>query len=133
MKSWGAARSSCNTQTANTRWRRRVGRKRSFMCRLPARHKFWLLLPILVVRRVRHSQAFHQVVAHSKCVGHDGERRIYGSARWEETPVHKVEIVEVMGFAVRVQGGSLRVMSKANRAVLMGNASERNSLSDVKV
>ena len=103
------------------------------MSRLPAHCKFPVLLPILFVRRLGHSQAFHQVVAHSKCVGHDGERRIDGSARWEEAPVHNVEVVDVMGFAVHVQYRSLRVLSKANGAVLMGHAGERNSLSDVQV
>ena len=73
------------------------------------------------------------MVAHSKCVGHDRECRIDGSARWEETPVHNVKIVDVMGFAVHVQYRGLRVVSEANRAVLMGYTSERNALSNIKV
>src|SRR6266567_1213943 len=133
VKSWGTARTSDNIQIANTLWRRRYGRKSSFMSRLPAHCKFPVLLPILFVRRLGHSQAFHQVVAHSKCVGHDGERRIDSSARWEETPVHNVEVVDVMGFAVRVQYRSLRVLPKANGAVLMSHAGEWNLLSHVEV
>src|SRR6266568_4258147 len=103
------------------------------MSRLPTHRKFPVLLLILFVRRLGHSQAFHQVVAHSKCVRHDGEGRIDGSARWEETPVHNVEVVDIMGFAVHVQHGSLRALSKANGAVLMGHASEWNLLSHVQV
>src|ERR1700675_4795568 len=103
VKTWGTASTSDSTQTANTLWRRRYVRRSSFMSRLPAHCKFRVLLPIPFVRRLRHSQAFQQVVAHSKCVGHDGERRIDGCARWEETPVHNVKVVDVMGFAVRVQ------------------------------
>src|SRR5205814_7006950 len=99
----------------------------------PAHCKFPILLPILFVRRLADSQAFHQVVAHSKRVGHDGERRIDGSTRWEETPVYNVEVVDVMGFAVHVQYRSLRVLSKANGAVLMGHAGEWNLLSHVQV
>src|ERR1700757_4839336 len=99
------------------------------MSRLPAYHKFPVLLPILFVRRLGHSQAFHQVVTHSKCIGHDGEGRIDGSARWEETSVYNVEVVDVMGFAVHIQYRGLRVVSKANGSVLVGYSSERNSLS----
>src|SRR6266446_4458750 len=102
-KSWGTARTSDSTQIANTLWRRRYGGKSSFMSRLPAHCKFPVLLPIPFVRCFGNSQAFYQVVAHSKCIGHDGKRRIDGGARREETPVHNVEVVDVMGFAVRVQ------------------------------
>src|SRR5260370_2069307 len=38
-----------------------------------------------------------------------------------------------MGFAVRVQYRCFRVVSKANRAVLVGYASERDSLSDIQI
>src|SRR5712691_597446 len=103
------------------------------MSRLPGHCKFLVLLPILFVRRLGHSQARHQVIAHSKCIGHDGEGRIDGSARREETSVYHVEVVYVMGFTVHVQWGSLRVLSKANGAVLMGHASEWNLLSHVQV
>src|SRR5713226_4273836 len=133
VKTWGTASTSDSTQIANTLWRRRCVRKSSFMSRLPAHCKFPVLLPIPFVRCLGHSQALHQVVAHSKCVGHDGERRIDGSARWEETSVYNVEVVDVMGFAVHVQCGSLRVLSKANGAVLMGHAGEWNLLSHVQV
>src|SRR5260370_25368652 len=80
-----------------------------------------------------HAQAFHQVIAHSKCIGHDGEGGIDGSARREEASVYNVEVVDVMSFAVHVQHGSLRVLSKTNGAVLMGHAGEWNSLSHVQV
>src|SRR6266567_5929082 len=133
VRSWGTPRTSDNTQIENTLWRRRLGRKSSFMSQLPAHCKFPVLLPILFIRRLGHSQAFHQVVAYSKCVGHDGERRIDGCARWEETPVHDVKVVDVMGFAVHVQYRSLRVLSKANGAVLMSHAGEWNLLSHVEV
>src|SRR5579864_9664746 len=103
------------------------------MSRLPAHYKFPVLLPILFVGRVGYSQPFHQVVAHSKRVGHDGKRRIDGSARWEETPVHNVKVVDVVGFTVHVQRRCFRIMSKANRAILVGHASEWNSLSDVQI
>src|ERR1700674_2180312 len=129
VKSSGTARTSDTTQTASTLWSGRCGRKSGFMSRLPAHGKFPVLLPIPFVRCLGHSQTLHQVIAHSKCVSHDGERRIDSSARREETPVHNVEVIDVMGFTVHVQRRRFRVVSKANGAVLVGYASERNSLS----
>src|SRR5438445_9747801 len=79
------------------------------------------------------AQAVQQVIAHPQRIRHDGQRRIHGSARREEASVHDIKIVEVVGFAIRIQRRGLRVISKANRAVLMGNSGERDHLSDVKI
>src|SRR5229473_5306685 len=103
VKSWGIARTSNTTQTASTLRSGRCGRRSGFMSRLPAHYKFPVLLPIPFVSCLGPAQSFHQVIAHSKCVSHDGERRIDGSARREEAPVYDVEVVDVMSLAVHVQ------------------------------
>ena len=73
------------------------------------------------------------MIAHPQRIRHDGQRRVHGCARREEASVHDIKIVEVVGFAIRIQRRGLRVMSKANRAVLMGYTREWDLLSDVKV
>src|SRR5215469_4549660 len=132
-RTWGTARSNDSTQTTNTPWGTRCGRKRDFICRLPAHRKFPLLLGVPFVFRIRYSQALHQVVADPQSIRHDGERRVHGCARWKETSIDHIEVVKIVRFAVRVEHRTLRIVSKANRAVLMGHTGERNSLSDVQV
>ena len=73
------------------------------------------------------------MIAHAQGIRHDGQRRVYGCARREEASVHDIKIVEVVGFAIRIQHRGLRVISKANRSVLMSNSGEWDLLSDVKV
>ena len=73
------------------------------------------------------------MIAHAQGIRHDGQRRVYGCARREEASVHDIKIVEVVGFAIRIQRRGLRVISKANRSVLMGNPGEGDSLADIQV
>src|SRR6266516_4879638 len=113
VKNWGTVSTSESTQTSDTLWRWRFDRRDGFMSRLPAQRKFAVLLPLLFVSYVGHTQAIHQMVAHPKRIGHDGERGIDSCARREEAPVHNVEVIDVMGFTVHVQGRCFRVMSKA--------------------
>jgi hypothetical protein len=70
---------------------------------LPAYREFLALLPIPFVLRLGHAQPLHQVLAHSKCVGHDGKRRIDGCARRKETPIHNIEIVDIVRLTVWVE------------------------------
>src|SRR5271165_5813430 len=97
---WGTARTSSSNQTAHA-LRNRCGRRTGFMCRFTRELRRFVPASDSVRTLVRDSQAFHQVVSDSKCIGHDGECRIHGGARREETPVDYVEVVNVVRLAVR--------------------------------
>ena len=70
---------------------------------------------------------------YAQCVRHDRQRRIDGAAGAEETAVDDVKIIDVVGFAIDVQGTGPRIVAEANRANLMRYPSQRNPLSDVDI
>ncbi|SRR6266516_5472670 len=49
-----------------------------------------------------------EVVTDPERVRHDGERRVHGTARGEEARVDDVEVVDLVGLAVDVEGQGLR-------------------------
>src|SRR5712692_475920 len=73
------------------------------------------------------------MLSHSKSIGHDGQRRIHGAARRKEAAVDNIEIIKVVRFAIRVEGRSLRIAPKTNRAVLVRDARQRNALPDKQI
>src|SRR5262245_43151917 len=73
------------------------------------------------------------MVSHPKGIGHDGQRRVDGAARWEEAGIDNVEVINVMGLAVGIEGGALGVAAKTNRPVLVRHSGKRNTLTDKQV
>src|SRR5215831_8725563 len=86
-------------------------------------------------RHVRRDDphTFEQVVAYTESISHDGQSRVYGRTGWEKAGVHHVQVVQVMCFAVDVEGGTLGVMPKTYCAVLVRYASQGNPLAGVQV
>src|SRR5271157_5262705 len=83
--------------------------------------------------RDARAQTLQNVIAHPQRIGHDGQRRIHRRARREEAAIHDVEILKIMGLAIYVQRRGFGIMPKADGAVLMGDARQRNALPHVKV
>jgi hypothetical protein len=73
------------------------------------------------------------MIADAECIGHNGQRGIHGGARWEEAAIYDIEIIEVVCFAVHVESGCFLVGAESDCSVLVGYASERNTLTDVKI
>src|SRR5271166_750932 len=83
--------------------------------------------------RDARAQTLQNVIAHPQRIGHDRQRRIHGRARREEAAIHDVEILKIMGLAIYVQRRGFGIMPKADGAVLMSDARQRNALSDIQV
>ena len=73
------------------------------------------------------------VIADPERVRHDGEGRVHGTARGEEARVDDVEVVDLVGLAVDVEGRGLGIPAEAHGAVLMRHAGERDARRDVGV
>src|SRR5260370_1090557 len=50
-------------------------------------------------------QPFLEVIGHAQGIGHDGQRGVHGGARREEATIDHVEIVDLVGLAVDIEGG----------------------------
>ncbi len=74
-----------------------------------------------------------EMIANSKGVGHDRQRRIHRSTGWKETSIHNVKIVEFVRFAIFIQSRCFRIAAETDRAVLMGHAGQRDAVSDKQV
>jgi len=79
------------------------------------------------------SHSLQEVVAHAQCIGDDGQGRIHRTAGREETAIDDIQIVHIMSLAVGIQSRGLRIVTEANRAILMGNAAERNAFVDKEI
>src|SRR5271167_3355839 len=79
------------------------------------------------------AQALQNVIAHAQRIGHDRERWVHRRARREEAAIHDVEILEIMGLAIRVQRRGPGIMPKADGAVLVGDTRQRNALTHIQV
>src|SRR5205823_2919146 len=74
-----------------------------------------------------------EVVTDPERVRHDGERRVHGTARGEEARVDDVEVVDLVGLAVDVEGRGLGIPAEAHGTVLMRHAGQRDARRDVGV
>ena len=72
------------------------------------------------------------MVANPQGVGDDSQSWVYRRARDEKAGVHHVQVVQVVGLAVRIQHRGLRIATKAQSPVLVGNASQGDFLSQVE-
>src|SRR6266566_766173 len=126
---WGTARTSDSAQTANRLCPRRDCGRDSIIS--PSYSKFVLLVPRMF--RARDPKPLQQVVAHPHRIRHDGQCRVHRRTRWEKASIHHIEVIDIVRFAISVEHRSLRIMPETYRAVLMGDAGERNLLSDIQV
>src|SRR5215831_6319010 len=83
--------------------------------------------------RCRNPEAFLQVVGNAQSVCHDGQRRVDGAAGGKEAAIHDVEVIQVVRATVPVERRGLRIVAKANGAVLMRHPGERNAISHKEV
>jgi hypothetical protein len=61
-------------------------------------------------------ELLQQVVANAQGIGHDRQRRIDRAAGREEAGINDVQIVDVVGSAIRVERRGLRVVSEGEVA-----------------
>src|SRR4030095_6522667 len=73
---------------------------------------------------------FNEGIADAKGVGHNRQGRIHRAARRKEAAVDDIEVVDVVRLAHRIERRRLRVVTKADGAVLMRHARQRNPLTD---
>jgi hypothetical protein len=73
------------------------------------------------------------VIADAQCVGHDRERWIHRAARWKETRINNVEIVELVCFAIAIECRRFWIVAKTHGAVLVRDCREWQSLAQVKI
>src|SRR6266852_5365443 len=106
---------------AKSRSRRTLGRMRhSCVCRR---------LPVCLCHGAC-AEPVDQVVTDAQGIGNDRQRGIHRRAGRKEAAVDDVEIVHFVRLAIDVQRRSLRILAETNRAVLMGDARERDLLSE---
>src|SRR5215469_6573722 len=79
------------------------------------------------------SQPCCTALSDPKGVGHDRQRWIHGATRGEETPVDDVKIVEIVGFAVRIERGGAGVIAKPDCSVLVRDTREGDALADEQI
>src|SRR5215472_5732798 len=69
-----------------------------------------------------------QVIAHPQRISHDGQGRVDCAARWEETPVHYVQVLHLVRFAVAIERRPLRITAEPDRPILVRHTRQRNPL-----
>src|SRR5437868_8157118 len=72
------------------------------------------------------------MISHPQRIGHNGKRRIHGSARNKETGINHVKIIHLMRLALGVERGSFWVGAKTDRAILVSDSRERYAYARVK-
>jgi hypothetical protein len=87
----------------------------------------------LLVAVTRSLYPFFDVIPYPQRVGHDGQSRIHRAAGNEKTAIDDIKIVHIVRFAVGIERARLRIIAKPNRADLVSNARQGNSLSHVEV
>src|SRR5712692_3448156 len=78
-------------------------------------------------------QSLDQMIADAECIGHDGQRGVNSGAGREEAAVHDIKIIDLVGFAIRVQRRRLGVTTESNRTILVRNACKWNSITDEQI
>ena len=73
------------------------------------------------------------MIAHAQRVRDDGEGRIHRATRREEARIDDVEVVDLMGAAVRIERGGLRILAKPHGAVLMCHPGQGNPSRHVRL
>jgi hypothetical protein len=93
------------------------------------------LLSGMLHRELRRfgAEPVEKVIADPQRVSHDGKRWVDCTARREEAGIHHIEVVDLVRLAVAVEHGGLRVVAEADCSVLVGNAGQRDSLTNVEV
>src|SRR5690349_9176732 len=79
------------------------------------------------------AQTFDQMIADAEGIGHDGQRGVNGGAGREEAPVHDIEIVDLVSFAICVQRGRLGITPEADGAVLVCHAGQWNAVANEEI
>src|SRR5262245_8202074 len=71
-------------------------------------------------------QAIPQVVPDTQSVSDDGQGWIHSPACYKETSVHDIEIIKVVGPAVKVEHGGFRIIAEFTGADLVTQAVHRH-------
>lgn len=66
------------------------------------------------------------MIANAQGVRDSRQRRVHRTDAREETRIHDVEIIQLMGFAVYIQHRILWIRAEPTSAGLMANARDRN-------
>ena len=72
-----------------------------------------------------------EMVGDADGVGDDGERGVDRAGRDEEAGVDDVEIVELVGFAIRIEDGGCGIVAEAEGTVLVAYAFEGDALFEI--
>ena len=73
------------------------------------------------------------MVADAQGVGHRRERRVHRADAAEKAGVDDVQVVELVGLAVRVEDRRLRIVAEAAGARLVGDAAEVDLVLHVQI
>src|SRR6516165_3158177 len=74
-----------------------------------------------------------QVIADAEGVGHDRQRGIDGGTRREKAAVDDVEVFDFVRLAIYVQCRCFRIVTEANRTVLVRDTGERDTVAEEEV
>src|SRR5262245_12571808 len=91
------------------------------------------IAPVSGARSTASPESLAEVIPHAERVCHDGEGGVHRAARGEEARVHDIEVVDLVGSAVRVEGRRSRIAAEPDRPVLVGHSRQGNALPEVEI
>ena len=86
-----------------------------------------------LIRKMSPQSLPTQMIGNPDCVGDNGERGIHRASRDEAGSVDHIEIIEVMGFAVRVEHAGGGIGAHTAGAVLVADSFEGYALLEVSM
>src|SRR5581483_7218958 len=79
------------------------------------------------------AESCEEMLPDAQRIRHDRQSGIHRTTGGEETAVYNVEIIEIMGFAIDVEHGGVRIAAKTQSSILMRHAGEGDASRNIRL